>query len=50
MDNQLNLIDVLDLDEDQIKNYLIRSGKKPKPVSPIIFINKEEEDGTNKHA
>ena len=34
-------------DQDLMKEFLLSNGKKQKPISPIFYINKEE-DGNEK--
>ena len=33
--------------QKKIREYLLKSGKKPKPISPIMFLPKEQEDKGN---
>ena len=37
MDNLIDIINNPDTDTNGIREYLIRSGKKPKPISPFAF-------------
>ena len=34
-------------DEIELKNYLLRKGKQPKPVCPISFVSEENENDSN---
>lgn len=39
-------IDILkNYDENKMKLFLLENGKKQKPISPFLFINKEDEKG-----
>ena len=39
----LGFIDVLlDNNEDEMREYLLVNGKKPKPIAPFYFLPKEE--------
>ena len=39
-------IDILkNYDENKMKLFLLENGKKQKPISPFLFINKEDKKG-----
>lgn len=42
MNNSKYLEILLKNDQLELENFLISNGKGPKPICPIIFINKEE--------
>lgn len=33
-------------DQNKMREYLLKSGKKPKPICPLIFLPKEQEDNS----
>lgn len=32
---------------EEIKKYLLKNGKKPKPIAPFYFIKKDKEENIN---
>lgn len=41
-----NFLEVLNKNDDnEMKKFLLSEGKKPKPYSPIYFVDKEELEG-----